>query len=69
MSTQNNLLKRIEKVQQIVKENYEPGNQSKCKLQVFRNHVQKIYPMSERTFWRYMSIDLEAKKEKLKENQ
>ena len=26
-----NVLKRIKIIQQIVKENYEPGNQSKCK--------------------------------------
>lgn len=59
-----NLLKRIENVQRIVKEHYEPGNQSKCKLQAFRNHVVGIYPMSERTFWRYMNTDIEAKKSK-----
>lgn len=53
-----NLLKRIENVQRIVEENYEPGNQSKCKLQAFRRHVVEIYPMSERTFWRYMNTDL-----------
>lgn len=62
-----NLLKRIEKVQRIVEANYEPGNQSKCKLQAFRNHVQEVYPMSERTFWRYMNTDLK-KKEKTEED-
>ncbi len=31
-----NLLKRIENVQRIVAENYEPGNQSKCKLQAYK---------------------------------
>lgn len=59
-----NLLKRVENVQRIVEENYEPGNQSKCKLQAFRKHVLDIYPMSERTFWRYMGIDLSKKKMK-----
>lgn len=63
-----NLLKRIENVQRIVEENYEPGNQSKCKLQAFRNHVLDIYPMSERTFWRYMNTDVEAKKGKKAED-
>jgi hypothetical protein len=52
-----NLLKRIEKVHRIVEENYEVGNQSKCKLQVYRKNVNDIYPMSERTFWRYMKKD------------
>lgn len=59
-----NLLKRIENVQRIVEENYEPGNQSKCKLQAFRNHVLDVYPMSERTFWRYMGIDLSKRRNK-----
>lgn len=59
-----NLLKRIENVQRIVEENYEPGNQSKCKLQAYRKNVMSIYPMSERTFWRYMNTDVNAKNEK-----
>lgn len=59
-----NLLKRIENVQRIVRENYEEGNQSKCKLQAYRNNVMPVYPMSERTFWRYMNTDVEAKKGK-----
>ncbi len=63
-----NLLKRIENVQRIVEENYEPGNQSKCKIQAFRNHVLDVYPMSERTFWRYMNTDLEAIKKKPEED-
>lgn len=63
-----NLLKRIENVQRIVRENYEEGNQSKCKLQAYRNNVMPVYPMSERTFWRYMNTDVEAKKGKLVED-
>lgn len=59
-----NLHKRIEKVQQIVEENYEPGNQSKCKLQAFRKYVNPIYPMSERTFWRYMNTKIDNNEEK-----
>ena len=53
-----NVLKRIENVQRIVNENYEPGNQSKCKLQAYRKYVLPIYPMSERTFWRYMNTNI-----------
>jgi hypothetical protein len=60
-----NLLKRIELVQRIVEENYEPGNQSKCKLQVYRRNVLSIYPMSERTFWRYMRTNAIDQKKKL----
>jgi len=59
-----NLLKRIENVQRIVEENYETGNQSKCKLQAYRKNVMSIYPMSERTFWRYMNTDVNEKKKK-----
>jgi hypothetical protein len=59
-----NLLKRIENVQRIVEENYEPGNQGRCKLQAYRKNVMSIYPMSERTFWRYMSADAESQKNK-----
>lgn len=59
-----NFLKRVEKVQRIVEENYEPGNQSKCKLQAYRKNVMSIYPMSERTFWRYMNTDLSKQKKK-----
>lgn len=59
MSAQKeNLLKRIENVQRIVKDNYEQGNQSKCKTQAYRNHVLPVYPMSERTFWRYVNTDI-----------
>jgi hypothetical protein len=58
-----NLLKRIGNVRRIVEENYEPGNQNKCKLQAYRRNVVSIYPMSERTFWRYMNADVNAQKE------
>jgi len=60
------LLTRIRNVQRIVDENYEPGNQSKCKLQAFRKNVMPIYPMSERTFWRYMNTNINAESNKIK---
>lgn len=56
---QQHLSMRIRNVQRIVKEKYEPGNQSKCKLQVYRRYVMPIYPMSERTFWRYMNTKID----------
>lgn len=57
-----NLRKRIENVRRIVEENYEPGNQSKCKLSAYRRNVMPVYPMSERTFWRYMGAGAGTKK-------
>ena len=59
-----NLRKRIENVKRIVEENYEPGNQKKCKLQAYRFSVMQVYPMSERTFWRYMNADVDEKENK-----
>jgi len=58
-----NLQQRIEKVFEIVEKYYEPGNQRKSKIQALRNEVMKIYPMSERTFWRYMAAANKAKEE------
>lgn len=67
-SKKENLLKRIENVQRIVEENYEPGNQSKCRLQAYRKNVMPVYPMSERTFWRYMNTELNAKDTKIEDD-
>ena len=61
-----NLIMRVLIVQRIVDENYEPENQRKCKRQVFKRYIKPNYPMSERTFWRYMAVDVENE---LKENQ
>lgn len=57
-----NLWRRIERVQKLVYENYEPGNQSRCKLRAYRRYVLQVYPISERTFWRYMSVDIDAER-------
>jgi len=57
-----NLHNRIEIVKRIVNDNYEQGNQKKCKLQIYRFVVKPAYPMSERTFWRYISANLDKKK-------
>ncbi len=54
-----NVLKRIAIVQSIVNEKYEVGNQSKSKRQVWRHHVNAVYPMGERTFYRYINTDVE----------
>ena len=57
-SRRKNVLKRAMIIQNIVAEYYEPGNQSKSKAQAYRHHISKIYPMGERTFWRYMGMDV-----------
>ncbi|NDV45490.1 hypothetical protein D0T49_00285 [Paludibacter sp. 221] len=57
-SRRMNVLKRAEIIQSIVAENFEPGNQSKSRAQAYRQHINKLYPMGERTFWRYMSINV-----------
>ena len=51
-----NTIEKALKVQDIVQRHYEPGRQDRCKLQGFRNIVTKTYPMSESTFFRYLSV-------------
>lgn len=64
-----NVLKRYALVQEMVEQLYEPGNQSKSKAQAYRQHVTKIYPMSERTFWRIMGTDVDKEMRKATHNQ
>lgn len=52
-----NTIDKALRVQDIVKQHYEPGRQDRCKLWVFRKYVVKIYPMSESTFFRYLKIN------------
>jgi hypothetical protein len=52
-----NIKKKSEIVKQLVADNYEEGRQDRCKRWVYRHIVRKSYPMSERTFWRYLSLD------------
>ena len=47
-----NIKERNRRVREIVAEFYEPGIQSRSKTWVYKNKVVRIYPMSERTFWR-----------------
>ncbi|MDR1120055.1 MAG: hypothetical protein LBM08_03980 [Dysgonamonadaceae bacterium] len=51
-----NVIKRALLVQKILKEHYEPGRQDRCKLWVWRNVINKIYPISEATFFRYLKV-------------
>lgn len=52
----DNTLKKAQKVQQLVAEYYEPGRQDRCKRWVWTYKVYPIYPMSERTFYRYLAM-------------
>lgn len=51
------------KVRTLVELHYEPGRQDRNRRWVFRNVVVKTYPMSERTFWRYMTLTREKMQE------
>lgn len=64
-----NKLRLYQLVQEMVDKHYEPGNQSKSKAQAYRQHIIKVYPMSERTFWRIMGTDVEKEMKKATHNQ
>ncbi|MDR2652800.1 MAG: hypothetical protein LBC68_10910 [Prevotellaceae bacterium] len=51
-----NAIERAIIVRQIVEQYYEAGNQAKSKIQIYRNVIRKLYPISESTFWRYLKI-------------
>jgi hypothetical protein len=51
-----NTIERAEIVRLIVERHYEAGNQAKSKSYVYRHIVRKTFPISERTFWRYLEI-------------
>lgn len=46
---------RAERVKGIIRENYEPGRQDRCKLAIYRSKVKPVIGISERTFWRLMA--------------
>lgn len=58
-SRRMNVIKRAKLVQEMTMKLYEPGNQSRSKAQAYRQQVNNTYPMGERTFWRYMSMNIE----------
>jgi len=51
-------IEKAREIQNIVAQHYIPGCHDRCKLWVYRNIVKKIYPMSDRTFFRYLAIDV-----------
>lgn len=50
-----NTIKRIKKVQEITLQHYEIGNQKRCYRAVWREFVYPIYPMSYKTYLRYIN--------------
>lgn len=49
-----NITERAMLVKRIVDERYQPQSHKGSMLDIYRNHVVKIYPMSQQTFYRYM---------------
>lgn len=54
-----NTLKRYAFIKQLTNEYYEPENQSKCKRQALKRHVNPVYPISERAFYHIMGTDVD----------
>jgi len=52
-----------ERVKGMLRADYEPGRQDRCKLAIYRNKIKPVTGISERTFWRYMN-EIEAENEK-----
>lgn len=57
-------IERARIIRDLVEQYYEEGRQDRCKLWVYRNVARRYYPMSERTFWRYMGIAGKAGEDK-----
>ncbi len=55
--------KQAELVKALVKENYEPGRQDRCKSWVYRNIIKPRIGISEKTFWRYLGVKPQQKPE------
>ena len=50
----DNTAKKAELISKIIEEHYEAGRHDRCKAWIWRNVVRKTYPMSRRTFFRYL---------------
>ena len=57
-----------ERVKALLRVDYEPGRQDKCKLAIFRNKIKPLTGISERTFWRYMQ-EIEDEQQKIEDKQ
>lgn len=49
-----NTCERIKRVQEIVKQHYEPGNNQRNYRQIWRLYVNPVYPMCYHTFLSYV---------------
>ena len=66
MSRHINTLKRIERVAEITNRYYEIGRLDRCYKEVWRRYVYPLYPMSYRTYLRYVRTNY---KQEIKEQQ
>lgn len=66
------LRSRDEKVWEIVQEWYEPHRHDRCKRWIYRNKVNRVMPMGERSFYRSLARHrrrLQREKEEKEEEQ
>ena len=62
------MLRRIDMVQKLARQYYEPGRHDRSWRWVWRYRVLPVYSISFRTFESYMAVDVEKELEKLKSN-
>lgn len=62
-----NYLRRVKVVQELVKQHYEAGRLDRCYSEVWRRWVYPRYPMSQRTFYRLLKVDLPQEQTKMQE--
>lgn len=55
----SNTIHKAKKVKEIVDKHYCPRSHRSCMRAIFRTKVVQVYPMSESTFYRLMSIAIE----------
>ena len=48
--------KKAQIIHKILNEHYEPERQDRCKLWVYRNKIRPVLGISERTFFRMLSL-------------
>jgi hypothetical protein len=56
MEKSKNVIERAKVIQKFLEQHYEAGNQSKSKINIYRSVICKSWPISERTFWRYLKL-------------
>lgn len=60
-----NYLRRVKAVQELVEQYYEAGRLDRCYSEVWRRWVYPQYPMSQRTFYRLLKVDLAVEQTKM----